>query len=163
MSVSSEPDVRLEFLADRQEFVPQIAQWFFTEWGYKQSGNSVEATTERLMQKLHRDKLPLLIVASQGEALLGVAQLKVREMEEFPQYEHWLGSVFVSPEARGYGIAGKMISWASQLAQELGIAKLYLQTEKLDGGLYARAGWQPLEEITSRGDRVLVMVRDLSL
>jgi len=44
----------------------------------------------------------------------------------------------------------------------MGISKLYLQTESLDGGLYARLGWKPVVESDTRGFPVLVMVRGLS-
>jgi hypothetical protein len=38
----------------------------------------------------------------------------------------------------------------------------YLQTERHDGGLYARLGWQPLEEVHYHGVDVLVMGNQVS-
>jgi len=43
----------------------------------------------------------------------------------------------------------------------MGVSELYLQTEALDGGLYARLGWKPLQEADNRSYRVLLMVRRL--
>ena len=39
--------------------------------------------------------------------------------------------------------------------------QLHLQTEQLDGGIYARLGWAPREQIEYRGIQVLVMENDL--
>jgi len=154
-------EIQIKFLADCPEFIPQISKWFFEEWGYIDPENSIEATSERLRLKLNKDKIPLLIVACKDQEILGVLELKNREMEEFPDYEHWLGGVYVAPRARGVGLASTMLNWAEQLANSLGVRQLYLQTEKHDGGLYARAGWLPLHSILSKGVEVLVMMKEL--
>ncbi|MFZ4215395.1 GNAT family N-acetyltransferase, partial [Pantoea endophytica] len=88
-------------------------------------------------------------------------QLKRREMQAFPQYEHWLGSVFVADSHRGRGLAGALVEQAAAQAVRMGVSDLYLQTEALDGGLYARLGWKPLQEADNCSHRVLVMVRSL--
>ncbi len=82
-------------------------------------------------------------------------------MQAFPQYEHWLGSVFVADSHRGRGLASNLVDAAVALARQKGVRDLYLQTEALDGGLYARLGWQPICEADSHGYHVLVMVRRL--
>ena len=49
----------------------------------------------------------------------------------------------------------------AELARGLGVPTLSLQTERLDGGLYARHGWVPVTEFSDRGRAVLVMERRL--
>ena len=150
-----------QLLADRVEAIPIIAQWYFDEWGHMVVGNSFEKSCERIRGKLNRDKPPLHMLAKEGEKVLGVAQFKLREMEIYPEREHWLGGVFVAPEARGGGIASMLSLRIAEIAQTLGATKLFLQTERLDGGLYARLGWLPLERVRYHGVEVLVMEKEL--
>jgi GNAT superfamily N-acetyltransferase len=73
--------------------------------------------------------------------------------------EHWLGGVFVSAEYRSKGIALRLVDRALERARSLGVKVLHLQTEKMDGGLYAKLGWNPLEQVYYKGQEVLVMGR----
>ena len=151
--------LQIQFLADRPEAVPLVARWYFDQWGYKEPNNSFEATCERLYGKLNKDCLPVPVIACHGSTVVGAAQLKVREMEIFPDREFWLGGVYVVPEARGRGIAQALIEKLSEVAASLKIEELWLQTEALDGGLYGRLGWSIVERLMSKGENVAVMVR----
>jgi GNAT superfamily N-acetyltransferase len=82
-------------------------------------------------------------------------------MPEYPDKEHWLGSVFVTPEHRGKSIGGLLANKVAEIAQSKGVKELYLSTERLDGGFYLRAGWTPYERTISRSDEVLVMIKTL--
>ena len=68
----------------------------------------------------------------------------------------------MSADARGRGIAGALVRYVEQLAVDRGITVLHLQTERLDGGLYAREGFEPLVQIEDRGLPVLVMAKALA-
>ncbi|MDA5342412.1 GNAT family N-acetyltransferase [Stenotrophomonas maltophilia] len=139
----------------------QLAQWYHAQWG-RNAGLSLEQELQRLNPAQDADGLPHLIAAFDGGQLVGAVQLKRREMQAFPQYEHWLGSVFVADSHRGRGLAGALVEQAAARAARMGVTDLYLQTEALDGGLYARLGWKPLQEADNRSHRVLVMVRRIS-
>lgn len=154
--------MQLKLLADIPEAVPVLARWYFDEWGSHVEGNSLEATCERLHGKLNRDEAPLHIVAVEGDRPLGAAQWKIREMDLYPQREYWLGNVYVSAEARGQGVASCLAEAVAQKACSQGVQVLSLQTERLDGGLYARLGWKPVEQVHHHGHDVLVMERRLS-
>jgi len=92
---------------------------------------------------------------------MGVAELKFHEMDIYPEKEHWLGGVYVPVEHRGKGIASRLIRQAVRIARTLGVPTLYLQTEKLEGGLYASLGWVPVAQANNRGLDVLVMEKTL--
>lgn len=152
--------MQIQFLADRPEAVPTIARWYFDEWGHKEPGNSVEATIHRLRGKLNRDTLPIPIIAiDEDGSLLGTAQLKVREMEIFPDREFWFGGLYVISQARGRGIGASLVNRIVELAQIRKIPELWLQTYALDGGLYARLGWTMVERLSYKGQDIAVMVR----
>ncbi len=150
-----------EFLADRQDAIPIVARWYFEEWGHKVSGNSIQQTIERISGKLNRDKAPLHILAVKDEKVLGVAQLKMHEMDIYPEKVFWLGSLFVSPAFRGKGVGSAIANKIATTAEGFGVKELYLQTEALDGGLYRHLGWNLIETIVYKDVHVAVMVRQL--
>ena len=139
----------------------QLAQWYHAQWG-QDAGWSLEQELQRLNPPQDAEGFPNLIAAFDDDQLVGAVQLKRREMQAFPQYEHWLGSVFVADSHRGRGLARGLVEQAAAQAVRMGVSDLYLQTEALDGGLYARLGWKPLQEADNHSYRVLVMVRRLA-
>ena len=154
--------LEIHFLADRPDALPLVAGWLYTEWGRRDPGNSPEATAERLAAELSRDRLPIVVVAAYNGVVVGTAALKLHELRDrFPELRYWLGGVYVSADARGHGIAGALVRHVEKLAIDRGITVLHLQTERLDGGLYARLGFQPIEQIKHRGIDVMVMVKPL--
>ena len=153
--------MKLEYLADNEEAIPQLASWYFQEWGRFVEGTTLDKEEQKLQQYLNRDRMPLIVVAKEGSQVVGAAQLKFREMPQFPEKEHWLGGVYVAQEHRGRNLATLMIDKIVRHAERLGVPELYLQTEHLDGGLYARLGWRALEQVRGHDTEVLIMVRDL--
>jgi GNAT superfamily N-acetyltransferase len=151
------------FLADRMDAIPIISKWYFDKWGHLVEGDSIERTRDRIEDYLNRDEIPFILVATNGNDLVGAAQLKYREMAEmFPDKEHWLGGVYVAANLRGKGYGSQIVEQIVKLAPRYGVEKLHLQTEALDGGLYARLGWSPSAQVTNHGLDVLVMKRELS-
>ncbi|PZS90577.1 GNAT family N-acetyltransferase [Stenotrophomonas maltophilia] len=139
----------------------QLARWYHAQWG-QDAGLTLEQELQRLSPPQDAEGFPYLIAAFEDGQMAGAVQLKRREMQAFPQYEHWLGSVFVADSHRGRGLASGLVEQAAAQAVRMGVSDLYLQTEALDGGLYARLGWEPLQEADNRSYRVLVMVRRLA-
>jgi N-acetylglutamate synthase-like GNAT family acetyltransferase len=149
-------------LADCPNHIPQIAQWFFNEWGYQVPGNSVEATVSRLESKLNLDKAPLLLILEEGGKAMGVGALKIREMKEFPEREYWLGDVFIAPAARGKGCGSRLADAVAEQALRLGIKHLWLQTDDQQS-LYSRLGWKEVETVP-KGERIAsIMLRELDI
>ena len=148
-------------LADRPDAVDRVARWYFDEWARLRPGAGIERVVAKLEDSLNRDRLPLVVIAVDNGEVVAAAELKFREMDIYPEREHWLGGVYVAEEHRGTGMATALVERAARLAEELGVEVLYLQTERADGGLYARLGWQPLEQVTYRGVHVRVMRRRL--
>ncbi|MDJ0926805.1 MAG: GNAT family N-acetyltransferase [Gammaproteobacteria bacterium] len=149
-----------EFLADREDALPLIAKWYFDEWGYLKKGATLASTVERLRHSLNRDRIPFILVATADGDIIGAAELKYREMAEmFPEKEHWIGGVYVASKHRGHGFASLIAEEIACRAPAYGVEVLHLQTEMLDGGLYARLGWVPTDQVNNRGLEVLVMER----
>ena len=150
------------FLEDFPQAIPVIARWYFDQWDYLKPGSTLGNTEDRIRDNyLNNDKIPLIIVAVEAEAAIAICQLKFREMSIFPEKEHWLGGVYTSSKHRGGGVAKNMVNHAIKIAFGLGVETLYLQTENLAGGLYAKLGWEPIERVVNEGVNVLVMERKI--
>ena len=155
--------MEFKYLADCEESIPTIAKWYVDQWGPLAEGETFEDALRRMRGYLHRDRIPFVLVGLDRDGIRAVAQLKYYEMGEmYPDREHWLGGVYVPAEHRGNGVGGEIVEKIVSIAPEHGVETLHLQTEKLDGGLYARLGWTPVEQVVNRLDiRVLVMERHL--
>lgn len=147
----------IEYLADRPEFVLQVATWYFNEWGHKEPDNSVKKTCERLNARLNRDEAPIPIVAVVDGNVVGVAKLKIHEMDIYPNRDFWLGGVYVDLPSRGQAVGELVVRRIEEISKRLEIKELFLQTKKLTGGLYARLGWTSIEQVNYQGGHVLVM------
>lgn len=95
--------------------------------------------------------------------MVGAAELKIREMDLFPEYEFWLGGVFVKEDFRSNGIASALVTRVIEIAREFNIKKLYLQTEDLTGGLYSKFGFEHLHQVDSKGVQVAVMYAETAV
>lgn len=147
-------------LADEPEAVGTVSNWYFNEWASRVANMTVDKVKARLSQATCRNNAPMLILAKDRNEIIGAAELKNREMDIYPDYEHWIGGVYVVSPFRGQGIASKMVKHLLGIAKNANIKKLYLQTEKVNGGLYAKLGFKPIEEVDYGGRRVLVMVHE---
>lgn len=153
--------MKLEYLADNTDFLPTIAKWYHEEWGHLLGDQNAEDGIEKLRVYLNKDKIPLMLVAVEKGKPVGVAQLKYREMSIYPEKTHWLGGVYVSSENRGKNIATQVVQGIIDIAKTLNVETLYLQTENLNGGLYRKMGWEPIEQVHYGGADVLVMEKNL--
>lgn len=154
--------LRFEFLADRLEAIPLVTRWYLDEWGQRLGHDFGERVRMELREHLTRDSIPLTILAIYDTEIIGAAQLKHHELKEaFPDKEHWLGGVFVVPGYRGRGYGSQTVEHMAKIAPRLGVRTLYVQTELLDGGLYAHLGWIPFAVAKNCDIDVLVMERHL--
>jgi GNAT superfamily N-acetyltransferase len=149
--------MKFEYLADNPNLIPIIANWYFEEWGYLTKGKTLDKEIENLQIYLNKDRIPFILLAIDNNELLGAAQLKFHEMTIYPDKDHWLGGVYVSKKHRGNGIARKIIQELMLIAKKMHVKTLYLQTQNLNGGLYSRMGWLPIEQVNYRNIDVLVM------
>src|SRR5687768_11519686 len=115
--------MRIEFdlLAQRKHHLPQLAQWYFDEWGDLTQATSVQTVESRLQEYLNSDKIPLIIIATNAGELAGAVQLKFREMTIYPDKEHWIGGVYVAEKFRGNKLATILVDKAIGLAREMGV------------------------------------------
>lgn len=134
------PDYTIDYLADRQEFVEELAQWLHDEWDGLYPGATLETRIAKVRNHLNRDSLPLAVVAFDESGPLGTASLIVSDMEHRPELTPWLASVLVTPKSRGRGIGSALIRRIIEECRGLGVGKAYLWTDK-EERLYSKLGW----------------------
>ncbi|CAM3670759.1 Acetyltransferase (GNAT) family protein [Vibrio aerogenes CECT 7868] len=137
--------MEVSFLADYPQYAEQIAHWYFEQWGYLVPEITIGTVKENVLRKAQsRNDIPLIFVIHQQDKPIGAIELKYRENANHPDYEHWIGGVYVSPEFRGKGVAGHLLETAKKHARQLGLTKLYLQCEDDYIGLYRKYGFHAL-------------------
>lgn len=149
-------------LAEEPSAAELVASWYFEQWCRDSGRYTKEQVLAKVLAATNRNQAPMLILARLNQEWVGAAELKIREMELFPDYEFWLGGVYVTAQARGAGVASALVKEALVRARHLGIQRLYLQTEDLAGGLYARHGFVPVTKVEAKGVNVLVMVTNIA-
>lgn len=148
----------IRYLVDCQEAIPLIASWLFDEWGRFLPGSSFEGGVARLHERLHRDQLPLTLVAMEAGAAIGTVSLIFCDMETRPDLSPWLASFYVVPDHRRRGIGSELLEGAVGGAKRLGIDSLFLFTDSSQA-LYAKHGWQTVEPCIYRNREVVIMRR----
>ncbi len=151
-------NIAVDYLADHPDAVPEIARWLFDEWGHRSPDGSIEGLVGDLRDRLQRDTLPLALVAHEDKEPIGTVSLKIREIEIRPQYEHWLGTLFVPESRRHMGIGSLLVGAAADEARRLEISELYLYTRQRETErLYKRLGWAEVERLEYHGRPAIIM------
>ena len=96
--------VRISYLIEYPEYIPQLAQWLFECWGSILGEETPEARITKLKAHMNRDELPIAWVAHASGQLLGTAALRVHDLEGREDLTPWLGGVFVGSHFRRQGI-----------------------------------------------------------
>jgi GNAT superfamily N-acetyltransferase len=135
--------VQISYLIEHPEYISQLAQWLFKEWGSILGEKTPEARVKKLQAHLNRDKLPIAWVAHANDQLLGTAALRVHDLEGREDLTPWLGGVFVGSHFRRQGIGAAVCTAVEEEARSRGIQTLYLFT--LDKqAWYSHLGWTVL-------------------
>jgi len=153
--------MEFSLLNDDTNAVNTVTQWYFEQW-CGDGSYTLAQVSAMVTNSAGRTSPPLTVLAKQGQHVVGAAQLKIREMTQYPQYEFWVGGVYVCEQGRGQGVAAQMVDEIIVQAKRLGITALYLQTQDLCGGLYAERGFIAVEQAQSNGYQVLIMTMKLS-
>lgn len=159
--MSEGSDVTISYLADRPEFVDTLADWLHQEWGHLDPDSTLETRRQGLRAEMNRDRVPVTLVAHEGDRLVGSATLRENDLPTRPELGPWLGSVFVAPDAREQGIGSRLVRAVEEKAGELGVETLYLFTFDREG-FYADRGWKPVERTRFAGEEIVVMRRGVA-
>ena len=93
--------IQISYLVDHPEYIPQLGQWLFEQWGSILGEETPAARIEKLKRHLNRDALPIAWVAHANGQVLGTAALRVHDLEDRQDLtrgsaEFWLGRSFAA-------------------------------------------------------------------
>jgi len=146
--------MKIEYLADRPEYVSALSVWHRREWGHLRPDESVEDRAAKLRAWSGYRQVPTVFVATVENTLCGSAMLVAHDMDIRMQWTPWLAGVVVAPERRGRGIGASLAEHAATEANALGFPMLYLYTFSTEE-YYARLGWERIERDRSIMSRSL--------
>ena len=150
--------MKISYLINTSDDLKVISRWYFDEWGHLNPSNSEEKIYERLSSKFDKeDEFLCFVVIHEKELLVAVADLKYREHKDYPEYEHWIGGVYVKPECRGKGYASALVEKAKEHVVNLSISELYLQCEDHNEELYLKHGFKPLHTAIHSGVKTRIL------
>lgn len=152
--------MKIEYLADRREFIPLIARWFHREWACFYPGKDLAGFELMVSERANHDRLPLALVAMEGKELIGIGCLKAVDMETRPELTPWLAGMFVADERRGQGIGAALVKAVEGKARAMGVKRLYLHTPESEK-FYAWLGWKTRERTVYCGREVAIMEKEL--
>ncbi|MGD8815070.1 MAG: GNAT family N-acetyltransferase [Anaerolineales bacterium] len=155
-------EIKVDFLADHPGAVPILTEWLFREWGHRSPDSSVERMASTLRVRMQKEKIPLALVAFRDGTPVGTVSLKAKEVETRPQYEYWLGTLFVAEPFRRMGVGSLLVRSIEEHARNLGVRELYLYTRHSENKrLYESLGWTEIECPQYRGRTAIIMKKEL--
>ncbi len=153
--------MKIDFLGSHLHVLPELAKLHFDEWKHFTPDKTLEDRVVKLQLMAQSSDVPFMVVAIEGNQLIGSAALVKEDMRTRTDLTPWLASVFVKPEFRKNGIATRLVRHIEGEATRLGRRKLYLFTEHARD-LYAKLGWTDLEECEYQGVNVAIMSKQFA-
>src|SRR5436189_5759926 len=92
--------LRIGYLLDHPEYMPQLAQWLFQEWDVILGEKTPEARIKKLKAHMNRDHLPIAWGAHANGQLLGTAALRGHDREGREDRTPGRGRVVVGSQSR---------------------------------------------------------------
>lgn len=169
LQAAEEKTVTIDYLKNHPHLVSKVVDLWYS--GQK---NLPVKPTEDMTEKLHEhcndDKLPMCLIALDGDEAVGMIRLienwspkSLPEIAEWtaahPEASPWLCGLIVKASHRRRGIAHKLIAKLEQKALGLGKSTLYLSADDEIKGMYSTYGYEDVATIPSEDGCETIMKR----
>ncbi|MCD5994592.1 GNAT family N-acetyltransferase [Pseudomonas sp. CDFA 602] len=151
--------ISLDWLANHMEHSDTLALWLHQQFSHEFAQQSLADWQHEFSQGQYNGHWQCLIALEQG-TLLGCAALASEDLSDRPDLYPWLACVFVTPQARGRGLAAQLIEGICMRARSTGVSTLYLHTQDQQA-YYAKRGWTERERLHAWGRELSLMSRVL--
>ena|SRR5947209_7047695 len=133
---------RISPLEYRRADAEKVAAWIASEWGRLPIHEYFLAMGRG---DAWASLLPRTLVAHVGRDAVGTVSVLLNDLETRPEFNPWLGCLYVERSWRGRGIGMDLLRAAEMMASsQLSITRLYLFTDS-QADLYARHGWSAFD------------------
>jgi predicted N-acetyltransferase YhbS len=137
--------IEVAHLFKRPALLPAAAQLIYDEFWMGKAGFSPAHFEARLREARDPDRLPLSLVACDGDRFLGTINLINDDAGQRTHLWPWLAALAVAPGTRGRGIGTPLVERLRAEGARLGIDCVYFGT---DGpGFYRRLGAEVQEQV----------------
>lgn len=154
----------VDYLANHQDLLPEIAELVFAEWRELCTVNGIDLDRVRatLAQRAVTDRVPLTLVVLEDGQLVATGSIKASEPATREGLSPWLDMMYVKSAWRGLGVGRLLLEAMEKKAVDLGFEALYLSTDEAEG-FYARHGWTVIEhQRGADGKTVAFMAKNLN-
>lgn len=149
-------------LAERPDWISTLARWHFDYWGPLTGSVTLDSYLELLTGAARSRTVPSVLIAVDGNQLLGSANLVTCDLPARPALTPWLAQLFVEPTQRRCGVGAALVRAVLRRAADSGYDRAYLFTSGTLPDYYARLGWQTVERLPYLGKERTVMDYSLS-
>lgn len=150
---------RLDWLEQHMNHCDTLSAWLHRQFSYEFAQQPL-ADWQREFADGQHDGHWKCLIALEHDQLLGGAALATADLPDRPELGPWLACVFITPAARGRGLAQELIEGICSHAKARGIATLYLHTHD-QSRYYEKRGWKVLERFEAWGEEQWLMAREL--
>ena len=134
-------------LAKHPGWIATLARWHFEYWGPLTGADTLDGYLALLTNAAQGRTVPSVLVAIEGDRLLGSANLVACDLPARPALTPWLAQLFVEPTHRRYGVGAALVRAVLGRAGECGYDRAYLFTSGTLPEYYARLGWRTIERL----------------
>lgn len=133
-------------LTDRPAVKPALAVWLHEKWGIP-----VSAYEESMVQSLSASGgVPSWYAILDGDRIIGGAGVIENDFHNRPDLTPNVCALYVEPDFRGRGLAGRLLDQICADMGACGVATLYLLTDHTS--FYERYGWEFLCPVQGDGE-----------
>ncbi len=152
--------IEISDLRHAPDHLPAAVSLVWNEWSYLTDETLAEAEAA-WHTHLAAPRLPTHLVAIDGGACVGTATLAPFDLPIRPNLTPWLAAVIVTPDYRGNGVGGLLVTEVERLARErCGFESIYLFTTDA-ADFYRQRGWRLREHGTYREQAITIMGKSL--
>lgn len=149
-------------LGDHVAWLPTLARWHDDQWGPLTGARRLDDYVAFLTQAATSRTVPSMLVAMEGDRLLGSATLVVADLPPRSELTPWLAQLFVEPARRRDGIGAALVRAVLDRARACGYGRVYLFTSGTLPEYYRRLGWREVERLAYLERERTVMEYDIA-
>ena len=137
-------------LREHREYIKKAAAWFHAKWGVPQA-----AYEESMLACLEKNTaIPQWYLAVHRAEIIGGVGVIENDFHDRKDLAPNLCALYVEPEYRCQGIAGRLLDYACKDMKSRGISVLYLITDHTS--FYERYGWEYLCMVQGDGEAEMI-------